>query len=434
MGDGQLQLLCTGDLHLGRHPTQIPDPLDGPECSPRSVWRDIVREAIDRDVDAVVLTGDIADRENRYFEAYGAFEAGVIDLDDAGIPIITVAGNHDSEFLPRMVDDIGLDSLHLLGAEGTWERWTLENNGTTAAHFEGWSFPREHVSTSPLEAYDLPEVDDAPQVGVLHAELDSPRSQYAPVDSSELRNTQEVCWLLGHIHVPGIQIESDPMTLYPGSPQGLDPGEQGIHGPWLVTIAPDGGVEADQIPLGTVCYDEIQVDVADAEDLQAVGAEVSTAIQQYVQDDLETGNMSAFLPRVQLTGRTPAHTELVEGTQTLEEQLATRHGSIDIQIESVKVNTRPDVDLESLADGDGPVSYLADLLLALDEDDSGDEYSQVIDNAHDAMQQAYSAGAYNLLRREAEVESPNRDAAIEMVEQEARVLLDTLLQQKGDQS
>ena len=77
---------------------------------------------------------------------------------------------------------------------------------------------------------------------------------------------------------------------------------------------------------------------------------------------------------------------------------------------------------------------MADLLLALDEDDSSDEYSQVVDNAHDAMQQAYSAGAYNLLRREAEVESPNRDGAIEMVEQEARVLLDTLLQQKGDQS
>ena len=56
MGDRQVQLFCTGDLHLGRHSAQMPDLLDGSECSPRSVWRDSVREAIDRDVDAVVLT------------------------------------------------------------------------------------------------------------------------------------------------------------------------------------------------------------------------------------------------------------------------------------------------------------------------------------------------------------------------------------------
>jgi len=131
MGDEGIQLLCAGDFHFGRHPTRIPDRLDGPEFSPRTVWQDIVRVAIEKGVDAVVLTGDIADRENRYFEAYGAFEAGVIDLEDAGIPVVMVAGNHDSEFLPRMVEDIGLDNLHLLGAGGTWERWSLEKNGAT---------------------------------------------------------------------------------------------------------------------------------------------------------------------------------------------------------------------------------------------------------------------------------------------------------------
>lgn len=429
-----VKLLCTGDLHLGRHPTRIPDRLDGPEFSPRSIWQDTVRDAIDREVDAVVLTGDIADRENRYFEAYGAFEAGVIDLDDAGIPVITVAGNHDCEFLPRMVEDIGLDNLHLLGAEGTWERWSLEKNGDTVVHFDGWSFPRPHVPSSPLDTYDLPEAEDAPQIGVLHAELDSPRSQYAPVDLSELRNTSGSCWLLGHIHTPGVRLESDPMTLYPGSPQALDPGEQGIHGPWIVTLLADGTVDTEQIPLGTVCYKEIQVDVSDAQDLQAAGSEVSTKIHKHVQDDLETRNLAAFLPRVRLTGRTPVHAQLAEEQQTLEDQLATRHGSVDTQVESIAVDTRPDVDLEAVADGEGPVSYLAELLLTLENGESSGLYDQVIDDSHDAMQRAYSANAYNLLRREAEVEQPGREEAIEVVEQEARVLLDALLQQKEGQS
>lgn len=428
-----IEVLCTGDLHLGRHPTRIPDRLDGPSMSPRSVWQDIVREAIDRKVDAVVLTGDIADRENRYFEAYGAFEAGVIDLDAAGIPVVTVAGNHDSEFLPRMVDDIDVDSLHLLGKGGTWERWTLEKNGDDAVHFDGWSFDRPHVSTSPVDDYDLPEVVDVPQIGILHTDLDSPRSQYAPVTSSELRNTPASTWLLGHIHVPGVRIESDPVTLYPGSPQALDPGEQGVHGPWLVTISSDDVVDAEQLPLGTVCYDEIQVDVTDTEDLQAVGAKISTALQKHVREDLEMRNLAAFLPRVHLIGRTPAHTQLVEGKQTLVDQLATKHGSVDVQIESITVDTQPDVDLEAVADGEGPVSYLAELLVALENGETSGQYSEVVDEAHEAMQQAHGATAYNLLRREAEVEQPDRSEAKERVEQEARVLLDTLLQQKEGQ-
>lgn len=433
MDTGSIQLLCTGDLHLGRHPTRIPDRLDGPMFSPRSVWQEIVREAIETGVDAVVLTGDIADRENRYFEAYGAFEAGVIDLDDAGIPVVTVAGNHDSEFLPRMVDDIGLDSVRLLGSGGTWERWTLETDGSAVVHFEGWSFPRQHVSTSPLDAYDLPDVDEGLRVGVLHAELNSPRSQYAPVASSELRNSDAACWLLGHIHVPGVPIKSAPVTLYPGSPQALDPGERGVHGPWLVEIAPDGTVDLEQVPLGTVCYDEIHVDMSAVEDLQAAGSAVSTELKQYVQEELETRNMAAFLPRVRLTGRTAAHSQLVDGKEQLEEQFVSKHGLVDIEIESVRVDTRPDVDLEARADGDGPVAYLADLLLTLDDADSHGEYSQVIDEAHGTMQQAYSTGAYKLLQRESDVESPDRDEARAVLEQEARILLDTLLQQKEDQ-
>jgi DNA repair exonuclease SbcCD nuclease subunit len=383
-------------------------------------------------VDAVVLTGDIADRDNRYFEAYGAFEAGVIDLDEAGIPVITVAGNHDSEFLPRMIEDIGVDRLHLLGDDGTWDRWSLEKNGDTMAHFEGWSFPRPHVSSSPLESYAFSEKEDAPQIGLLHAELDSPQSQYAPVDTSELRNTPASCWLLGHIHVSGIRVETDPTVLYPGSPQPLDPGEQGLHGPWIVTISADGIVDVEHIPLGTVCYDEIKVDVSEAEDSQAAGAAVSEAVQEYVQTESEIQNLQAFLPRVRLTGRTPAHTQLLEDKSALEEQLVTRHADVDIQVESIKIDTRPDADLEALAEGEGPVSYLANLLLTLDEPEASVEDKQLIDEAQERMRQAHSAGAYNLLRRESEVDPPGREAAIEMIEREARALLDTLLQQKEE--
>lgn len=434
MSAEQARVLCTGDLHLGRHPTRIPEELDGPECSPRSIWQDIVQEAIDRDVDVVVLTGDIADRENRYFEAYGAFEDGVALLNDVGIPVVTVAGNHDATFLPRMVDDIDRENLHLLGRNGKWERWELEKEGDTAVCFDGWSFPHHHVSESPLDEYDLDETPDTPQIGVLHTELDSPGSQYAPVESSELQRTAATGWLLGHIHTPGVQLDSDPVALYPGSPQGLDPGERGVHGPWIVTIDPDGTVATEQIPMASVCYDEVSVDVSDAEDLEAVGASVSTELQHHIDDKLDTRAVETFLPRVRLTGRTPAHTEIVDGQNRLEDRLARKHDSIDIRIESVRVDTRPAVDLEELADSEGPVSYLADLLLSLQDTAPDEEYDPLITNAQQRMRDAYHSRAYDPLRSEMEIDQPGRDEAIATVEQEARVLLDTLLQQKEGQS
>lgn len=427
MKGDSVRLLTTGDIHLGRHPTRIPNRLDGKEFSPRSIWQDVVREAIEREVDAVVITGDVADRENRYFEAYGAFESGVIDLDEEGIPIVTVAGNHDSEFLPRMVDDIGVDNLHLLGRNGTWERFSLGEFGDSEVYLDGWSFPQEHVSSSPIDDYDLPQADQSTQIGVLHADLDNPRTQYAPVDSSELRNTPADCWLLGHIHVPQVPIDADPTVLYPGSPQPLDPGEQGVHGPWLISIE-DGEVTTEQIPTASVRYEEIEVDVSDAPDIEGVGAAVSTEVQQYIEE-AETRKLSAFLPRIKLTGRTDAHAEIEREKAIIEDQLVTNHGSIDIQIGSILADTRPDVDLEDLQEGENPVSYLAELLLALEKEDTPDEFSSLVDESHDTLRRAYRSDAYNPLRREGDLKTPERATAKEVLESEARVLLDTLLQQ-----
>lgn len=424
-------LLCTGDVHLGRHPTRIPDHLDGPAFSPRSVWQDVVREAIEREVDAVVLTGDVADRENRYFEAYGAFEAGAIELDEADVPVVAVAGNHDSEFLPRMIEDVDLEGLHLLGAGGTWERWTLEVDGDAAVRFDGWSFPQPHVASSPLADYDL-EPAAEPQVGVLHADLGSPRSEYAPVTTSELRETGVACWLLGHLHEPGTRVESDPLALYPGSPQPLDPGERGVRGPWIVEVDAHGTVDVEQVPLASVCYDEVRVDASGAEDVQAVGSDASRALREHVQEHLEGRDVDAFLARLRLVGRTDAHGSLASAAERLREQLATRHGDTEVEVESVRVDTRPDVDLEALADGEGPVAYLAELLRALREGTASDEYGELIDAAHGAMRRAHGANAYDLLRREAGLEQPGRDDTLETLEREAELLLDALLRQKEE--
>lgn len=425
-----LELLYTGDLHLGRHPSRIPDDLDNPELSPKSMWLSTVQDAINRDVDAVVVAGDVIDQENRYFEAYGAFEDGIAQLDDNGIPSIVVAGNHDYNALPEMIDNLDYDSLQFLGRNGEWERWTLERDGESVVHFDGWSFPDEHVHESPLKEYELPKTEDAPQIGVLHADLDSRGSRYAPVQSSDLRNTSAVAWLLGHIHTPAVRIDSQPLALYSGSPQPLDPGEKGAHGPWTITISQNGDVSSEQIPLASVRYDQVEVDVTGADDPQEVTSIISEAIKDHVRSELDIGLLELSLVRVRLHGRTNAHSTLIDQHRSMERDLGFKEGSVSVRIESIEVDTSPAIDLEELSQGDDAAAYLAGLLLEIQNGDPREKYHDMISESLAAMRKGHNANAYNALRRETELNDPNEAEAIETIEQQAQVLLDRLVSQK----
>lgn len=425
------RVLCTGDIHLGRHPTRIPSEFDGQHFSPRTIWQHAVEAALDEDVDAVVITGDVVDRENRYFEAYGALENGAKTLDEAGIPLIVVGGNHDVDVMPRMVHDLDLDGVHLLGEDGTWERWTLERDGAVLAYFEGWSFPSEHVLSSPLAEYNLASPgDQAPVLGVLHADLDTPDSVYAPVATSELMDPPVDAWLLGHIHKPHVHRDSNPFIFYPGSPQPLGPGEPGRHGPWILEVTRSGGVRAEHLALASIRYDRLEIDAAGAKDAKSVPPLISTAVEEQLKGAMDTGALELYLPRVKLTGRVAGHAEIQCSREELVQQLDLKFGSLPTVVEHLNIATKPEVDLKDLARGDSPVAYLAQFLLDLDGSSDADDHESLVQEAAETMRTAYGASAYNLLRREDWTQRPDRNEALEMVRRQAWLLLETLLEQK----
>src|SRR3954469_17173730 len=111
-----VRVLATGDIHIGRCSTKTDEP--GWPCA--QAWDDLVRLAIDERVDLVALSGDIVDRENRYYEAIGPLERGLRALAKEGIPVFAVSGNHDHDVLPRVADALGgFDSgFRLLGRGG----------------------------------------------------------------------------------------------------------------------------------------------------------------------------------------------------------------------------------------------------------------------------------------------------------------------------
>ena len=381
-----VRILCAGDLHLGRRPTRIPERLAGMTLGPRQAWRELVRVARERAVDAVALTGDVVDEDNRFYEAYSALQAGVKELvsGEPAIAVFAVAGNHDHDVLPRLADQ--LPAFHLLGRGGRWEAAVLERDGAPAARFCGWSFPDRRVRRDPLDGCPPPD-HDLPTVGLLHCDCGASASVYAPVRLAELRASGHDVWLLGHIHKPDVLSEREPLVLYVGSPQGLDPGEPGAHGAWLVTLEAGRPPSAELVPLAGLRWQAIDVplgEVSDEAGLERAVVEALRAEHQRVVAD--GGPTRAVGCRLCLTGRTRLHGRLAALVEGIREGVETSFDGIEYFVETAQVLTRPDVPFEEIAQSHDPAGLLARRLLVLERREPGEEYGRLLAEGRRAME------------------------------------------------
>lgn len=367
-------LLAVGDIHLGRTPAALHPDLGARagELGPEAAWARTVTEAIDRSVDAVVLAGDVVERSRDLLVAYGDLKSGVDKLATAGIPVIAVAGNHDTLVLPRLAREIG--ALHLLGEGGRWQEKSIGRLTVI-----GWSFPRAQVRHSPLK--DFPQVSQPERVvGLLHCDRDQADSPYAPVSSAELEAAPTAAWLLGHIHQPDALSGPRPIG-YLGSLTALRASETGPRGPWLVRWA-GSSIEARHLPLAPLRYETVPVDVSElgtsdelAEAALAAGRQLATQLNR-----LETAPDVVGL-RLSLTGRCRFERELPRAAeQLLGESRPWKERGMVLFLQKISIHTQPDFDLEHLARQSDPCGLLARRLRILGDIDHP-EHRRLIDQA-----------------------------------------------------
>lgn len=362
------RLLAIGDIHLGRSSRRLPEGLDPDRFGPADALRRAARSAIELDVDAVLLAGDVADEERDLYHAHGVLTAVLRDLAGAGIPVFAVAGNHDHQVLPRLVRTFD-QGLHLLGRGGTWEVVTVTGDGGPVDVL-GWSFPARHHVVSPLEA-PLPSPLQAPTIGLLHADLDANGGRYAPVSRHALATAGPVRWLLGHIHQPTLS-PTDQSAGYLGSLVGLDPGEIGPRGPWLVEVT-GTEITLSHRASAPLVWDRAEIAI---DELAAPGEDLEMFLSQRLRalaDDLTTTYPWAEVVglRVVLTGRTTRLRELDRACAVMAEAGYTVEAAgLLIFVDDLVNRATTAHDLRALADGDDLPGQLARELaelLALDD-------------------------------------------------------------------
>jgi DNA repair exonuclease SbcCD nuclease subunit len=347
------RFLHTADLHLD-------SPFRGlAELSPimQSALRDatfraferIVDLAIARDVDGVLIAGDVYDAVDRSLRVLTRLRQQCERLGERGIEVYICHGNHDplSGWGARFTLP---DNVHSFGS--AVEAYPLRRQGREVARVYGISYETERVLDN-LAAKFRKEPEAPFAIGLLHTNVGSDVNHlnYAPCELGDLLGsgaTRMDYWALGHIHAHRVLSAQDPVIVYPGNPQGRNPRECGPRGCYLVEVGAQGHVTCEFVPVDVIRWHEESVTI---EGLQQV-EELLARCEARMEDIRRDGGDRAHIVRWRFEGRGPLHREISRAGRT-EDLLATLRdqagsGTSFVWSESVQDFTGRDVDLEAL--------------------------------------------------------------------------------------
>ena len=367
-----MKLLLTGDIHLGRSSSDLKGVDDAFDGSAAGAWARIVELALSEQVAAVLVSGDLVDAKNRYFEATAPLERGVSRLTDAGIKVVAVAGNHDYDVTPalfRSMAQRGQD-VRLLGKGGVWEAHEIREGGD-AVRIVGWSFPSDRVGHDPTSGFPIADIppNGVPTIGLVHGDLDVRDSPYAGLSTSRLESFAIDGWLLGHIHARSLRTsQGSPWILYPGSPQALDAGEQGPHGAWLVETNSISPQPPRFVSLSTVQYGAAELSVSAAASADEVRPTIEAELLRRIEDLAPAAPVGVIIMDVALTGESSFGDAVREASEELLEAMF-RASNVDVKVRGVTNRVAPALALDTLVHGSGIAAALARAIVGIERGD-----------------------------------------------------------------
>ena len=353
-----LHLDCPFD-GLGDVPEELAASLKSPTLA---AFENIITLCLERQVDFLLIAGDVYNAEDKSLRAQLAFRTGLARLADAGVPSYVAFGNHD----PTGGWSAALDWPELVHCfpSGKPKTHSVLRSGQEIARVSGMSFARRAVTDNLAERCTADE--DAPfSIAVLHCNCGqvAAHDPYAPCTLSDLEKKRFDYWALGHIHKGEVLRERDPAVVYPGNPQGLNPKETGAKGCYLVKVDDSGGLDLEFVETDAVRWFAEEVDASGMDTEQ----QLINALDERVAHISECAGRPALV-RFRIAGRTALHRSLARSgiLDDMADSLREDQGLSEdfVWVESVRDDTKPDVDLnERRKAGD----FVGDFLRAIEE-------------------------------------------------------------------
>lgn len=364
------RFIHTADLHLGTCVQGVRGLNENVQKelanSTYQAWGEIVDQCIRKEVDFLLVAGDVYDSTDKNIQAQLQFRNGLKKLDDKGIKAYVVHGNHDpDDGWSRSVDlpenTVVFPSSEPLAVEH------LDQKDRAIAKIVGMSFPTAHIKENLVRHFPPRKKGWPFTIGLLHCTVGSGEGHelYAPCTAMDLRQCGYDYWALGHIHKP-MEIHGDGTPLiYAGNPQGCDIGEKGERGCRFISVDTDGSLTQESLSTAQFRWEEISVDVSDQDNIGTLEDHMRERLAEHAEN-LGT----RVVGRVILTGKTPLHKQLIDdGTQTLSQRLNEEPPGNQIFLERILCNTHPTIDRETVLDRDDILGEICRISNKLPVDD-----------------------------------------------------------------
>jgi DNA repair exonuclease SbcCD nuclease subunit len=294
------RILHFADLHLDRSFAGLrmaPSEAAKRREELRAALRRIVELALELDVDALTVGGDLYEHECVTRDTANFIAGEFAKL--APKPVLIAPGNHD----PYVPDGLywQLDwprNVHIFRTM-TWVPVLLGENLTI------WGAGHTGPAIRDNLLRELRVEGPGTNVALFHGSDVSvawgEKPAHAPFERDDVANSRVDFALLGHYHGMRLCPESAPRYGYPGSPEPLDFSEEGSHYV-LSLVAEQGALSVEPLPINEVDYEAMTVDVT--------GMTTSDHIRQAIRGLAGDQIPSRAITRVTLTGQAEPELDL----------------------------------------------------------------------------------------------------------------------------
>ncbi len=330
-------------------------PVEAFRSATRKAFENLVELAVDENVDFVLIAGDLYDGECKDMQTPLAFGRCLRELTRNEIGVYIVQGNHDaqSKVTKALAAELP-EGVRLLSTRKP--ETILLDDLKVAIHGQGFSTTAVEHDLSARYPDAVPHFFN---IGLLHTNCGGTpgHDNYAPSTVPLLSAKNYDYWALGHIHKRVNLSEGHPWIVYPGNIQGRNIRETGEKGCVVVSVEDGEVTDVTFRPVDLLRWGRLEIDASTCSD----ASKVVDAVVQAVAGCLESIGDRSLATRVEVSGASEAHHELVKHPghydQEIRDAVVNRFPD-QVWVEKIRFSTRMPVDLEKAVLGDDALSGL----------------------------------------------------------------------------
>lgn len=259
----KLSFIHAADLHLDspfKGLTHIPQTIfNQVQESTFTALDNLVSSAINKEVDFVLLVGDLFDNERQSLKAQVRLRNACETLAKHKIQVYISYGNHDY-INGNMHPMTYPENVHIFPNENI-SSFTFEKDHKKMASIYGFSYENRAVTKNKSLEYSVVDKTIPFHIATLHGSVhgNQEHDPYAPFQLSHLQENNFDYWALGHIHKRE-QLSNYPPIVYPGNTQGRHRNESGSKGCYYVELT-EKDINLEFIPLQSIEFAAVTIDV-----------------------------------------------------------------------------------------------------------------------------------------------------------------------------